>query len=988
MRKPHPTSEETASCRYWAFISYSHQDRRWGDWLHRALETYRIPKRLVGTYSGGEVVPSRLFPIFIDRAELPASTNLTSNITDALSSSRHLIVICSRRAAASHWVNQEIATFQKLGKGDRVLACIVDGEPNASDGKHGYLAEDECFPLTLRRQLLVDGSLSDIRSEPIAVDLRPNGDGKRNSVLKLAAALTGVQFDALRQREQERRHRRATYLSLVALFLSGVFGVLSVLFYQQRCIAISNQLETKKSFSMSNFLRANELSQSHQYPKAMAYLARALRVDSGNMMAVRKLLFMLGEFPWFLPAKQIAVDDTVVMDVTYYDNGRLIYLAKRGTHISSESFSNYDLENIASFAAKLSRPSRAIDRFLADKLSPATKKALLNFSNLAADRPALQSALLDDLNRVVHGTLIFDKERFSEIELRRDTEWMLSPTPRPDQYPLVNRMLLEDAYPTELPNTPQIGVVDDKTNTAIFKFIRIPCDDATFDDSGESFSAFVTWDGLSLGIDPETALHYATYTGKTIKRVPYTPQSAKAGSTEQGKELLRTSDTQRQFVAVAYSSETTNDGLIEIYDRVKGKLIKAIPDLSDLQYLKFSNDGAYLAACRGMRYDIEMCTGTLDLFKCSTETGTPDWIHIGSLDFDNPVLRLAFSADNEYAAATCSDGTFHLIRIDGNKPMRNYRAAGGVNALKLCASYQKLHRTGIGFSPKTDELVAGGWRWARTGTAPAFTLNLITTNTISTSEAAHQTANSAVESAFEFVASRMYDTGTGRDLGDLTPIAECITDTLRVNFRGPFVWCHQSTNILVTMTDNRVQLWNGTTGKPITDEILLPEYGGVGFPCFSPDNSMFAIASAQSTATYNSQWVQFFDTATGCALSDVILISEETPTHLRHPQIDASGTYLSVYSSAGVYRVNIPGSNTDAPMWFAELAEAICGFRVTEKNVVEELSPEDRLLALNRINDTLRQSNVGDMWVDYAKFLLGKRLEGVVQPSSPVLMPK
>ena len=24
--------------KYWAFISYSHQDKKWGDWLHKALE--------------------------------------------------------------------------------------------------------------------------------------------------------------------------------------------------------------------------------------------------------------------------------------------------------------------------------------------------------------------------------------------------------------------------------------------------------------------------------------------------------------------------------------------------------------------------------------------------------------------------------------------------------------------------------------------------------------------------------------------------------------------------------------------------------------------------------------------------------------------------------------------------------------------------------------------------------------------------------------
>ena len=37
-----------AEFKYRAFISYSHADEEWAKWLHKALETYRVPKRLVG----------------------------------------------------------------------------------------------------------------------------------------------------------------------------------------------------------------------------------------------------------------------------------------------------------------------------------------------------------------------------------------------------------------------------------------------------------------------------------------------------------------------------------------------------------------------------------------------------------------------------------------------------------------------------------------------------------------------------------------------------------------------------------------------------------------------------------------------------------------------------------------------------------------------------------------------------------------------------
>ncbi len=93
--------------KYWAFISYSHQDKKWGDWLHNALETYKLPKALVGGQTErGEPVPERAYPIFRDRDELPTSADLGDMIRRALERSRYLVVICSPRSAQSRWVNQ------------------------------------------------------------------------------------------------------------------------------------------------------------------------------------------------------------------------------------------------------------------------------------------------------------------------------------------------------------------------------------------------------------------------------------------------------------------------------------------------------------------------------------------------------------------------------------------------------------------------------------------------------------------------------------------------------------------------------------------------------------------------------------------------------------------------------------------------------------------------------------------------------------------
>src|SRR3546814_9925347 len=72
------------------------------------------------------MIPRRLYPIFRDRDELPSSADLGGVVQHALRESRYLIVICSRHAAASHWVNEEVEAFKRLGRENRVLCLKVD----------------------------------------------------------------------------------------------------------------------------------------------------------------------------------------------------------------------------------------------------------------------------------------------------------------------------------------------------------------------------------------------------------------------------------------------------------------------------------------------------------------------------------------------------------------------------------------------------------------------------------------------------------------------------------------------------------------------------------------------------------------------------------------------------------------------------------------------------------------------------------------------
>lgn len=200
--------------KYRAYLSYSHADLEWARWLHRALESYRPPRHLTGP--DGKGVPKRLRPIFRDRDDLPSTASLSDATQAALAESETLVVICSPHAAASRWVNAEIRAFRELGRAHRILCFVIDGEPGSGD-------ERECFPAELAR-----GSASPDSGPPVAADARPEGDGRKNAMLKIAAGMLGVGFDSLKQRELRRRHRRMVATSAVSMLVATVTALLAI----------------------------------------------------------------------------------------------------------------------------------------------------------------------------------------------------------------------------------------------------------------------------------------------------------------------------------------------------------------------------------------------------------------------------------------------------------------------------------------------------------------------------------------------------------------------------------------------------------------------------------------------------------------------------------------------------------------------------------------------------------------------------------------
>ena len=305
---PQPGSGERF--KYWAFISYSHRDRVWGDWLHRAFETYRVPSQIRARPGRDGELPRRIMPIFRDREELPTSANLGEVINQALLQSRYLVVICSPASAHSIWVNEEVRNFKRIGRADRIMCLVVDGEPNSTDRGS---PEREAFCPALRHQVDGNGTIFAARAEPLAADVRQIGTGSlaallqpilsrldlrfrgywlREARLKLTAGILGVDFDRLWQRERRRRFWRRMQAAAAALVVvAGAYGV---------------WLRLAESHSLELASKALELMQGERNDEALKVLLNAVPRDPDSPFA-RPLI----------PEAQAALDLAMVRNRLY-----------------------------------------------------------------------------------------------------------------------------------------------------------------------------------------------------------------------------------------------------------------------------------------------------------------------------------------------------------------------------------------------------------------------------------------------------------------------------------------------------------------------------------------------------------------------------------------------------------------------------------------------------------------------------------------------
>jgi hypothetical protein len=120
------------------------------------------------------------------------------------------------------------------------------------------------------------------------------------------------------------------------------------------------------------------------------------------------------------------------------------------------SLSVFELCNIDSLVAKIKQPTNAVLAYIKSACSEQTLSELARWNeNAFAETVKLDAYLRADINKIINGPLLYDSQRFAGIELRPKERDLIADGVRTNDCPLLNRLLLEDALPSEISRLPR-----------------------------------------------------------------------------------------------------------------------------------------------------------------------------------------------------------------------------------------------------------------------------------------------------------------------------------------------------------------------------------------------------------------------------------------------------------------------------------------------------------------------------------------------------
>ncbi len=180
--------------KYFAFISYKREDSRWGKWLQKNLQKYRLPSRVCKNHVG---IPKRLNPIFLDTTDLPPG-ELRQNLKEKISECKYFISICSKNSKENpKYIDLELQCFLETHDRSMVIPFIVD---------KSEAPEKECFsPL-----------LCELCEKYEIIGANVHEQGKRRAFLKTVAYMHGISVSEIETWDSRRVRRNKFFAASAA----------------------------------------------------------------------------------------------------------------------------------------------------------------------------------------------------------------------------------------------------------------------------------------------------------------------------------------------------------------------------------------------------------------------------------------------------------------------------------------------------------------------------------------------------------------------------------------------------------------------------------------------------------------------------------------------------------------------------------------------------------------------------------------------------